>query len=184
MRGDLIVAGAALSLPMYVIGTGLHEGSHALVAHLSGATVRDVIIGPTRDDAGRWRLGLTRVRGLRTDAQRGWFYAAPKLTNLVVLGGYASLYQWAWPKRDSGRLLIATVAVGAWVDFSKDVFATHPSNDMMKLWALLGARTESQRWPWRLSHAVLAVGLGYLVWRGVDSTLHTPPALPVAAMRF
>jgi hypothetical protein len=36
---DLIYAGLALTPPMYLLGVGMHEGSHALAAKLVGGEV-------------------------------------------------------------------------------------------------------------------------------------------------
>lgn len=169
---DLVYAGLALAPPTYLVGVSLHEGSHALAAVLVGGTVMSVrVFPPGRDPrAGKFRFGWTYVRGLRTTAQKQLFYVAPKITDAVLLGGFAALvFTDGWPSNRYGQLALTVFATGLWVDFSKDIFLFSKANDVVKLfngWCLTGWRQV----PARLVYAGAIVGLGAIVARGYQRT--------------
>lgn len=167
---ELVAIGIALALPTWALGTVTHEGSHAAAAEIVGADTIKFRPWPGRDPlTGAFQLGLTRVRGLRGDGERFFFYMAPKLTDVVMLGGYTALYETgAYPDGAYGQLVLVVLATGFWVDFAKDTLAFSRHNDLVKSMNLLGLRTEWKRLPMRVGFAAASVGLGYLVWRGHD----------------
>ena len=130
---------------------------------------------------GAFQLGLTRVRGVRGDGPRLFFFMAPKITDLVMLGGYVALFESsAYPDGAYGQLVLTVLATAFWVDFAKDTVVFSPHNDLVKSMNILGLRTEWQRLPVRLGFAAASVGLGYLVWRGHDRlfAVNDPPGSP------
>jgi hypothetical protein len=169
---DLFWVGLAMAPPTYLVGVSLHEGSHALAAVLVGGSVDSVrVFPPGRDPrAGKFRFGWTYVRGLRTNTQKQLFYSAPKITDALLLGGFAALvFTDAWPENRYGQLALTVFATGLWVDFSKDVFLFHKANDVVKmfrLWCMTGWRQV----PARLVYAGVIVGLGAIVARGYQRT--------------
>lgn len=191
---DLVYAGLALTPPMYLLGVGMHEGSHALAAKLVGGKVMSVRIFPPGIDprAGRFRFGWTYVRGLHTRSQKQLFYGAPKITNAVLLGGFAALvFTDAWPTNRYGQLALTVFATGMWVDFSKDLVLFHKGNDVVKLfngWCMTGWRQV----PARLVYAGAVFGLGLIVARGFQRTFEDPEiagsarqlVMPVLATTF
>ena len=179
----LVLTGLALAPPTYLIGVSLHEGSHALAALLVGATVDTLhLFPPGRDPStGTFRFGWTYVRGLRTDGDKLVFYAAPKLTDAALLGGFAALaFTGAWPGNRYGQLALTVFATGLWVDFSKDVVLFAPTNDVVKVFDLAGL-TGWRALPARLGYAGMAIGLGLIVAHGYRRTFDAPPAAPAAA---
>ncbi|MEZ4360347.1 MAG: hypothetical protein R3B48_09215 [Kofleriaceae bacterium] len=179
---ELLWLGAGLALPTYAIGVTLHEGSHALAAKLVGAEVVSLRLLPGRDPStGAFHFGLTRVRGLRCDAQRVWFLTAPKLVDLTLLGGFTGLVlSDAWPRNRYGQLALTVMATGLWIDFSKDVLSFSPHNDVVKVMTLGGLTDEWRRLPWRLGYATVAVTLAFVVARGYERTFDAAPATPAA----
>ncbi len=179
---DLIYAGLALTPPMYLLGVGMHEGSHALAAKLVGGEVMSVRVFPPGIDprAGRFRFGWTYVRGLRSRNQKQLFYVAPKITNAVLLGGFAALvFTDAWPSNRYGQLALTVFATGMWVDFSKDLVLFHGGNDVVKLfrgWCMTGWRHV----PARLVYAGMVVGLGAIVAHGFQRTFDDPELAEIA----
>jgi hypothetical protein len=167
----LVYTGLALVPPTYLIGVALHEGSHAVAAKLVGGSVTELrVFPPGRDPRGHWRFGWTYVRGLSTKSDRLWFYAAPKLVDLVLLGGFAGLVLTdAWPENRYGQLALTVFATGLWVDYSKDLFAFRASNDVVKVFDLWCMRGWKQL-PARLVYAATVVGLGLVVARGYERT--------------
>jgi len=177
----LVLTGLALAPPTYLIGVSLHEGSHALAALLVGATVDTLhLFPPGRDPStGTFRFGWTYVRGLRSDGDKLVFYAAPKLTDAALLGGFAALaFTGAWPGNRYGQLALTVFATGLWVDFSKDVVLFSPTNDVVKVLDLAGL-TGWRELPARLGYAGMAIGLGLIVAHGYRRTFDAPP--PAAA---
>jgi hypothetical protein len=172
----LVLTGLAMTPPTYLVGVTLHEGSHALAAMMVGATVDSLhVFPPGRDPStGTFRFGWTYVHGLRTPAQRIAFYIAPKVTDAVLLGGFAGLvFTGAWPGNRYGQLALTVFATGLWVDFSKDLVLFSRTNDVVKVfnqWCMTGWR----QLPARLVYAAAVVGLGLVVARGYERTFDRP----------
>jgi Peptidase M50B-like len=178
----LVLTGLALAPPTYLVGVSLHEGSHALAALLVGATVDTLhLFPPGRDPStGTFRFGWTYVRGLRSDGDRLVFYAAPKLTDAALLGGFAALaFTGAWPGNRYGQLALTVFATGLWVDFSKDVVLFAPTNDVVRVLDLAGL-TGWRELPARFGYAGMAIGLGLIVAHGYRRTFDAPAAAAAA----
>ena len=167
--GELVAGGLAMAIPTYFLGVVLHEGSHAVAAELVGADVTQLRLYPGRNPVnGAFQFGWTRVKGLpRGRGTRLFFLSAPKLTDLLLLGGYGALHATeSLPDDEWGHLAIQVLATGLVVDFAKDVLVFHSANDMVRIYNHLGLDTEWKRLPARVLHAAASAGLGYLVWRG------------------
>ena len=168
----LVLTGLAMAPPTYLLGVSLHEGSHALAAKLVGATVDTLhVFPPGRDPStGTFRFGWTYVHGLRSRGDKVAFYIAPKLTDALLIGGFAALvFTGAWPHDRYAQLALTVLATGWWIDFSKDVVLFSRTNDVVKvfdLWCMTGWR----QLPARLVYAGAVVGLGLVVARGYERT--------------
>jgi|GEM_PF-1102299 len=164
----IVVVGLALALPTYFVGTVVHEGSHAVAAKLVGGDVVQFRPWPGRAPrTGAFQLGLTRVTGLEGDGNRRFFYLAPKLADLALLGAYVAYYEsGAYPDSSYGQLVVTVLATGWWLDFAKDTILWSRHNDLVKAMTLVGATDELHRFPIRLGFAAASAGLGYLVLRG------------------
>ena len=187
---DLVLAGLAMAPPTYLIGVSLHESMHALAAELDGGDVDELHLFPPGIDphTHTFRFGWTYVHGLRSKADKIFFYIAPKLVDAALIGGFAALaFTDTWPKNHYGALALTVLATGFWVDFSKDVFLFSKTNDVVKifdLWCFTGWRQV----PARLVYAALDVGLGLVVARGYQRTFAhdvTPAmAIPLVSAVF
>jgi hypothetical protein len=171
----LFYTGLAMAPPTYVLGVTLHEGSHAVAAKLVGADVIDFhVFPPGRDPRGIWRFGWTYVKNLKTKGDRIFFYLAPKITDVALLGGFAALvFTDAWPQNRYGQLALTVFATGLWVDYAKDVISFRKSNDVVKVFDLWCMRGWKQV-PARLVYAATIVGLGFVVARGFERTFDDP----------
>lgn len=188
----LFYVGLALAPPTYLLGVSIHEGSHALAAKLVGASVDAVhVFPPGREPrSGKFRFGWTYVHGLRGRGEKVFFYAAPKIADALLLGGFAALVLTdAWPDNRYGQLALTVLATGLWVDFSKDLLAFSPSNDVMRVlkqWCMTGWR----QLPLRLAYAGAIAGLGFVVARGYERTFDepassaTPLVMPILTTAF
>jgi hypothetical protein len=187
----LVLTGLAMAPPTYLLGVSLHESSHALAALLVGASVDSLhLFPPGRDPSTQtFRFGWTYVHGLRTRNDKIAFFIAPKVTDAVLLGGFAALVLTdAWPHDRYAQLALTVLATGWWVDFSKDVVLFGKTNDVVKvfdLWCMKGWRQV----PARLVYAGMIAGLGLVVARGYERTFDRPAAvapllLPLAATTF
>jgi hypothetical protein len=164
----LVAVGLALAIPTYFFGTVTHEGSHALAAEIVGGDTMYFRPWPGRDPYTKaWQLGLTRVSGLRGNGERLFFFMAPKIVDVALLGGYVALFESsAYPSSGYGQLVLTVLATGWWVDFAKDTLIFSKHNDLVKTMNILGMKTEWERLPLRLGFAAASAGLGYLVLRG------------------
>ena len=187
-NSTLVYVGLAMAPVDYVAGTALHEGSHALAAKLVGADVDELhVFPPGRDPhANVFRFGWTYVHGLHTKADRITFLIAPKITDAVLLGGFAALaFTSAWPSNKYGQLALTVAATGLWVDFAKDVVLFAPQNDVVKifnLWCFTGWR----QIPARVVYAAMDVGFGYLVFHGYERLFdrNDPMIVPLTRLTF
>lgn len=174
----LVLTGLAMAPPTYLIGVSLHESSHALAAKLAGASVDALhLFPPGRDPSTHtFRFGWTYVHGLRSRGDQVAFYIAPKITDAVLIGGFAALaFTDAWPHNRYGQLALTVLATGFWVDFSKDVVLFANTNDVVKvfdLWCMTGWRQV----PARLVYTGAVAGLGWIIARGYERTFDRPAA--------
>jgi hypothetical protein len=181
----LVAVGVALVPPTYLLGVTLHEGSHAVAGWLAGGEIIDVHLFPPRRDprSKQFRFGWVYARGLRTRAARTAFFLAPKVTDAVLLGGFAGLVLTdAWPASRYGQLALTVLATGLWVDFSKDLLALSRHNDVVKVAELWGIRGWRQL-PARIVYAGAVTGLGLLVARGFARTFDGPRDEPASPQR-
>jgi hypothetical protein len=164
----LLLAGAGMAIPTYMIGVAAHEGSHALAAVISGAEVTRIQLLPgLHPRTGKFYFGYVEVSGLRCTRQRASFLLAPKLTDAVVLGAYAAaFFGGAYPDDRYGQLALTVLATGFWVDFSKDIVAFWDHSDLVKVYRLAGADDELERLPYRLLHAGLAAAGSIAIAKG------------------
>jgi peptidase M50B-like protein len=187
----LVLVGLALAPADYLIGVSMHEGSHALAAKLVGAEVDELHLFPPGIDphTKTFRFGWTYVRGLRTRNDRVLFYIAPKITDAVLIGGFAALvFTGAWPTNKYAQLGLTVAGTGLWVDFAKDVVLFSPHNDVTKVfdnWCMTGWR----QIPARVVYAALDVGFAYVVYRGFKRTFDeptsaTPLVVPLLSTAF
>lgn len=191
-NSTLVYVGLAMAPPTYVAGVSLHEGSHALAAKLVGADVDELHLFPPGIDphTNTFRFGWTYVHGLSSRGERAFFYVAPKITDTVLLGGFAALvFTGAWPHNRYGQLALTVGATGLWVDFTKDVVLFSPQNDIVHFFDQL-CLTGWRQVPARLVYAGVAGGLAYAVVRGYERTFSqpastaTPLVLPILSSAF
>jgi hypothetical protein len=90
--GKLVAVGTLTAVPTYWGGVLMHEGMHALVAKACGADILEFGVLPGRYGPQRhFYFGYVRYRGTLSRGQQTLFLLAPKLNDLVWLGGYAAL---------------------------------------------------------------------------------------------
>jgi hypothetical protein len=180
----LLLAGAGMAIPTYMIGVAAHEGSHALAAALSGAEVTRIQLLPgLHPRTGKFYFGYVEVRGLRCARQRASFLLAPKLTDAVMLGAYAAaFFGGVYPDDRYGQLALTVLATGFWVDFSRDLIAFWDHNDLVKVYRLAGADDELERLPFRLLHAGLAAAGSVAIVRGYQRVFAREGDAPAALL--
>jgi hypothetical protein len=192
--GHLVLAGLAMAPPVYALGVTLHEGSHALAAVALGIEVTSIRLYPgIHPRNGHFYFGWVDVRGMDTRGERIVFLAAPKLTDLVLLGGYAALVLTdTLPASRYGQLALATTATGLWIDFSRDIVAWWPHNATVRVYHQLGARSELGKLPFRLLHAGLSALASIAIVKGYQGVFadgdagdaETTLAVPVWSAAF
>ena len=182
--GRLVAAGLGIAVPTYVLGTVAHEGSHALAARLLGLEVMSFRLYPgIHPRNGNFYFAWVDVRGDRTRAQRTTFLVAPKITDAVLLAGYAALvYTDTVPDNRYGRLALAVVATGFWIDLSRDAISWWSHNDTVRIYSAYGLRSEWHRLPFRLVHAGLAVAAALPIARGYRGVFADEPVAMVPLM--
>jgi len=181
----LVVTGLAIAPPTYLLGVATHEGSHALAAKLVGADVTEMHLFPPGIDphTKTFRWGWTYVKGLER-GDRALFYAAPKITDLVLLGGIAGVvYTRAWPDNRYGSLVLTVLATGWWIDFSKDVVLFSSTNDVVRLfdaWCMTGW----QRVVARIAYGAVAASAAIVVEHAYERTFRRDAVATDPVMRL
>jgi hypothetical protein len=172
----LILAGAAMGVPTYMLGVAVHEGSHALAGKMLGVRITDYSLIPGfHPTTGKFFFGYVTVQGLRSEGQRAFFLIAPKLTDTILLSGFSLLYATeSLPSNYYAQTGVLVLATGFWVDFSKDIFAFWDHNDTVKVYNSLGLKSELSRLPARIVHLGLSVAMGYAIYRGYEDLFEKP----------
>ncbi|MEW6055648.1 MAG: M50 family metallopeptidase [Bdellovibrionota bacterium] len=164
---EILAKGAILSVPAYFLGVAWHEGSHALMVILNGGTVEEFNILPHKYN-GSVRFGSVIYRGEFSRAQTALITIMPKITDALILGAYSALLETdAYPSDKNVQLVLVALAAAAWVDFSRDVFATNPTEDIVEVYDLMGLTSEGSRLPFRMVHGLLALGGAIELGRGI-----------------
>ncbi len=165
---NLVLAGMGVGVPTYALGVAMHEGSHTLMAKLIGARVTDYSLIPGLHPRTKaFYFGYVSVRGLKTNKQRALFLVAPKLTDSLMLGGFAALYATdSLPADAYANTAVLVLATGFWVDFSKDILSFSDRNDTIKIYNMLGLDSELKKAPARLVHLALSVTMGAAIYYG------------------
>jgi len=189
----LVFVGLGMAPPTYVAGVTLHEGSHAIAAKIVGADVEELHLFPPGIDphVHKFRFGWTYVRGLRSRGDHAFFYAAPKITDTLLLGGFTAVLVAAWPHNRYGQLALTVGATGLWVDFAKDVVLFSDTNDVSQYERVLCMRGW-RRAVNRVGYALVAAGLaapvvvGYYrtFERSSTSATATPIVVPLVTTSF
>jgi len=166
--GHLVAAGLAMAPPTYLIATTAHESSHALAAVLLGLEVTSFRLYPGIHPRTRtFYFAWVDVRGITSRGQRTTFLVAPKITDAALLAGYSALiYTDTIPSNRYGRLALAVLATGFWIDFSRDAISWWSHNDTVRIYSQYGLRSEWRRLPFRLVHAGLAFAAALPIARG------------------
>lgn len=164
---QILIEGALLALPEYLLGVGIHEGSHALAVLAYDGEVTDISILPTRYQ-GRLVFGLTQYRGEFTRFENAVISYAPKFADLAIIGAYSAMLRTDhYPKNKHLQLLVVVLATGAWVDLARDAFSTNSHNDTVEVYNTYGLDTEVERLPYRALQVGVSVVAGYEVSRGI-----------------
>lgn len=166
--GYLVLAGVGMAIPTYLLGVTIHEGSHAVAARLVGAEVIGLKLLPGRHPINKkFYFGYTEIRGGLSSGEKAFFLIAPKIVDVVMLGGYSMLVGFdALPDNHYGQVALAVLATGFWVDFAKDILPFAEHHDMPRIYSLMGLRTEWSRLPLRITHAALSAAAAYSLYRG------------------
>lgn len=166
--GTVLGLGAAMAAAYFPLGVAVHEGSHALATVSFGGKVTSFEVIPQKTEKGL-RFGEMSREGNFTSAQEFVISSAPKITDLMLMGGYAAIVATDnLPRSKYAQLPLLVVASSAWIDFAKDTFTRNPYNDQMKAWRLVGADTEGERLPFRLVQGALSaagavpIALGFI----------------------
>ena len=159
-----------MALPTYWVNLILHESSHALVAKTFGAKIIKFELLPGRHGKnGRFYFGYVQYRGRLSKNEKTLFFIAPKIVDLIGLGGYAALLaNDALPDNHYGHLALTVLATGFLVDFAKEIFVFWGGTDVDKAFARNHLDSFAERLPWRLLHIGVAAAASYVVLSGYD----------------
>jgi len=191
--GKLVATGAVTAVPTYWLGVVMHEGMHAMVAKACGAEILQFEVLPGRYGPQRhFYFGYVRYRGRLSLGQQTLFLLAPKLNDLVWLGGYAALVGLdATPSDHYAQVILAVLATGFWIDFTKDLLQFWHPTDVDVALERNGARSFVGRLPWRLLHIGISAAAAIALvegWRSAfarDSTAGASAVLvPLVGARF
>ncbi|HEX8795714.1 MAG TPA: hypothetical protein VF765_32415 [Polyangiaceae bacterium] len=163
---EVVALGAGLAIPVDLLVTTQHEGSHALAATIFGAHVTSVRPYPVEAD-GHLRFGQTTWTGALTPGQHVAVMLAPKMTDLAVLATYDVLQLTDnLPRGDLAQVAILAVVTAVWVDFTVDIGATWDKSDLGVVYSVIGANDEAERLPYRLVQGGIAALAAIPIVRG------------------
>lgn len=163
---ELVGVGAGLAIPVDLLVTTQHEGSHALAATIFGAHVTSVRPYPVEVD-GHLRFGQTTWTGALTPGQHVVVMLAPKMTDLVGLATFDALeLSGGLPEGDVAQMAILTAVTAMWVDFTVDIGTTWDRSDLGVVYSTIGANDEGARLPYRLAQGGLAALSAIPIVRG------------------
>ncbi len=189
--GKLVATGVVTAVPTYWMGVVMHEGMHALVARACGADIVQFGVLPGRyGPHRRFYFGYVAYRGRLSLGQQTLFLLAPKLNDLVWLGGYAALIGLdAVPRDHYAQVILAVVGTGFWIDFTKDLLQFWHPTDVDVALQRNGARSFGQRLPWRLLHVGISAAAAIALVEGWRSAFAREPAtsplvIPLVGARF
>ncbi|MBI3556464.1 MAG: hypothetical protein HY074_09395 [Deltaproteobacteria bacterium] len=196
----IVALGSLMAIPTYVLGVTWHEGSHAVAAELMGGNVTEFSIlpehhpidghltfGHTNYNSGKICGGGTDGNGVLqltyycpfSTGKDVFITVAPKITDLTLMGFYTALNETNHlPSNLYARIAMSSIAVGAWVDFSKDLLATSNYDDVNRVYKLLGQNPHDKTNPYALTYLGLTAISGAGVGRGVYKLLTRREASP------
>jgi hypothetical protein len=180
----LLGTGVALSPLVYELAVLWHEGSHVTSVLLVGGNVVGFNPFPT-EYQGHIRYGQTSWNGVAPGARTALVAISPKITDAMILGGYAlTLETGSLPQNKWEQLALAALAVGALIDFGKDFAQSWAPGDIPMFYRNAGITNTT---PFRLLHLGLTGAAAVEVARGTkqlftpEPTPVTPPKSPPAA---
>lgn len=163
---EAVALGAGLAVPLDLLVTTQHEGSHALAATIFGAHVTSVRPYPVEAD-GHLRFGQTTWTGRLTPGQHVAVMLAPKMTDLVGLATYDTLELTNnLPRGKVAQVIILAVVTAVWVDFTVDIGATWEESDLGTVYSLIGAKDDAARLPYRVAQGGIAALAAIPIVRG------------------
>ena len=176
----LVGAGVAMAVPMYFAGVAQHELSHAAVAKMFGRRILEIKVLPGFH-RGAFYFGYVRYSPRLPTGKRTFFLLAPKLVNVLLLGGYAALQHTDnLPRNRYGQLAFTVWANTQWVDLSKDLLLFWRKHDINVAYKINGKNTFWSKLPGRVVHLALSAAGGYFVVKGYAHVFDRPA--PGAAM--
>lgn len=163
----LTFEGLVLAIPTFFVTTTIHEGSHALVVWLNGGDITRFRPWPSSVD-GQFYFGYTEWEGTLSNRALALSSIAPKLMDTAILAAYTAIIETdANPNTQQGKLILAVVAAGAWVDLVHDLFSNDPNNDMTKFREAVGIDTRGERAGFYAIWSAIALGGGIEISRGL-----------------
>lgn len=180
---ELVALGAGLAVPVDLLVTTQHEGSHALAATIFGAHVTSIRPYPVEVD-GHMRFGQTTWTGALTPGQHVLVMLAPKMTDLVGLATFDALeLSDRLPQGDVAQMAILTVVTAMWVDFTVDIGSTWDKSDLGVVYSTIGANDEGARLPYRFVQGGLAALSAIPIVRGYVRLFSREPRRPNETLR-
>ena len=177
---QLVLEGAALALPDYVLQLAMHEGSHALAAVILGGEVTGMELLPKRVD-GTIRFGETTWKGNFTPTETAVTLLAPKILDMGLIAAYtALLHSDAYPSNKHVQLTLLVVATGAWIDFSKELVLRDSTRDLPQIFETLGI-PEDKQWPYQIAYGALSLAGAFQLGQGFYRLFKAAP-LPATAI--
>ncbi len=163
---EIAALGAGLAVPVDLLVTTQHEGSHALAATIFGAHVTSVRPYPVEAE-GHLRFGQTTWTGRLTPGQHVAVMLAPKMTDLAGLAAYDTLELTNnLPRGQVVQLIMLAVVTAVWVDFTVDIGATWDQSDLGTVYSIIGAKDDAARLPYRAAQGGIAALAAIPIVRG------------------
>jgi hypothetical protein len=173
-----ILGGVAMAPLALVLGTTIHEGSHALAATAFGARVTDFRVIPFKDKTNGYfyfgRMGYNYEGVEWPDTNQAWISAAPMFTDAAITTVCSSLaFSGTLPKNRWAKTGLTVFCLLPTVDLINHIKATSSNTDLVKLEKTIAANNPNisetgarflTRVPMGITIAVGATATGFMLY--------------------
>lgn len=175
----LASAGAVMLIADFFLQTTIHEGSHAIMSIANGYEIVGFYPYPTFSKEMGFSFGYYESFIFETQSSKtmALIKITPKIVDVGMLSSYALLEEFdVLPNNQYAQLAIWTVALGAWVDLTRDFcsgvcYKGGVNNDLKKFEESMGYTSPWEKFAVRGTIVLLAGFSAYPLYNGLRKVI-------------